>query len=301
MGTTRSRETLNQHLTQIGSRFSGQLSIAAKNLKTGEEILINADTLCPTASVIKLSILVELYAQVAEGTVSLDERIAMRSTDQVGGSGILKDFGAGLRPTIYDLATVMIVLSDNTATNMLIDHLGGPDVMNRRIQGAYGLASIALHNRIDFEKIGSDVRRLAEATPADLMRLMEKMIRGELVSRSASDEMLAILGRQQYLDQVPRYLNFSPYAQELQLEQDISVHCKTGFFPGTRVDAGAIYLPDDISIAYGVVAHEAADLSIAAESEAAIVNGLVGRAIVLYWWPRADNSPAVFDSAYAVM
>ncbi|HUG14175.1 MAG TPA: serine hydrolase [Thermomicrobiales bacterium] len=299
MVTVRSRDELDQRLARIVSRFSGELSIAAKNLKTGEEILIDADSLLPTASSIKLSILVELYAQVAEGSVTLDERIELQSSDQVGGSGILKEFGAGLQPSVYDLATVMIVLSDNTATNMLIDRLGGTEVINDRIQGEYGLASIALHNRIDFEKIGSDVRRLAEATPADLMRLMEKMIRGEFVSRQASDEMLAILKRQQYLDQVPRYLNFSPYARELQLEQDINVHCKTGFFPGTRVDAGAIYLPDDVSIAYGVVAHESRDLSIAPESEAAIINGLVGREIVAYWWPRADHASAVFDSAYA--
>jgi beta-lactamase class A len=300
MSMNRRREELDERLARIAGRFSGQLAVAARNLKTGEELLINADTLLPTASVIKLSILVELYAQIAESRVTLDERIEMQASDQVGGSGILKEFRPGLQPTVFDLATVMIVLSDNTATNMLIDRLGGTDVINQRIQGEYGLSSIALHNRVDFEKIGPDVRRFAEATAADLMRLMEKMIRGELISRQASDEMLEILNRQQYLDQMPRYLNLSPYARELKLDQNISVHCKTGFFPGTRVDAGAIYLPDDVSIAYAVVAHKSTDLSIAAESEPAVINGLIGREIVSYWWPREDVSSVLFDTEYAL-
>jgi beta-lactamase class A len=293
------REDLDRRIEQIQSQFSGVLGIAAKNLTTDEEIQVSADRIFPTASAIKLSILVELFEQVEEGKLDLNDRLEMSESDIVRGSGILKELGAGLSPTIYDLATLMIVLSDNTATNMLIDRLGGVDAINGRVHDKYGLTSVVLHNRVDFEKIGGDVRRFAEAAPRDLMRLVELIARGQAVSASASQEMLEILSRQQYLDQVPRYLNRNPYARELKLEQELTVACKTGFFPGTRVDAGVIFHRGEALIAYCVVAHDCADTKMSVENEANVVNGLIGRLMVEYWWPSEDASSVTLPTRYA--
>ena len=294
----RERGDLEQKIAEIQSRFSGELGFAFKNISTGEEFRVNADHVFPTASAIKIAVLVEIFTQLEQGKLSLEDRSEMAVTDLVGGSGILKELTPGLQPCVKDLATLMVVLSDNTATNMLIDMLGGVEAVNRRLQDEYRLKSVVLHNRVDFEKIGDDVRRFAEATPANMMRLMELMVGGELVSPKASRQMRKILGRQQYLDQVPRYLNFNPYAEELKIDQDISCICKTGFFPGTRVDTGAIFLPGDIPIAYSATAHNSSDVSMSIENEPAVINGLLGRLMVEYWWPRDDISSASIPTCY---
>jgi beta-lactamase class A len=295
----RDRATLDRELERIRQRFSGKLALAAKNLATGEEARIDADVVFPTASTIKVPILVEVFHLVETGEARLDERITMTAADQVGGSGVLKTLNPGLQPTLFDLCTLMIIKSDNTATNMCIDRVGGVEAVNRRMRQTYGLTATVLHNRVDFEKIGDDVRRFAEASMADLMRLLELLALGEVVSRAASDQMLAILGQQQYLDQAPRYLNYNPWAVDLGVSQDVTVYNKTGFFPGTGVDIGAFFLPEGVKIAYAVVAHEARDTSVAPESEVSVINGLIGRAFVRHWWPREDVDAVTLPTCYA--
>jgi beta-lactamase class A len=297
--TTRDRAALDAQLADIQQNYSGRLALAARNLKTGEEVMLDPGLLLPTASTIKVCILAEVYAQVEEGKLGLDERIEMTAANQVGGSGVLKTLNPGLHLTIFDLCTLMIIKSDNTATNMLTDLVGGIEAINRRMQQTYGLADTTYHSMVDFEKIGDDVRRFAESTAADLMELMSLMARGALVSSAASDEMLAILGRQQYLDQFPRYLNYNPWAEDLGVVADFSIHNKTGFFPGTAVDIGVVKLPEDVVIAYAVYAHESNDHSVTAETESSVANGLVGRALVGYWWPGDDPADALLPTAYA--
>jgi beta-lactamase class A len=285
-----SRSALDESIASVQRHFNGQLGLAATNLTSGEQVLLNADVLFPTASVIKVAILAELFGQAKEGRLVLDERVEMQSADLVGGSGVLRELLPGLQPTLTDLAMLMVVLSDNVATNMLIDRVGGVEAVNKRVQSEYGFSSIVLRNRVDFDRIGDDVRNFAEATPADLMRFMERLARHELVSAAASTEMLRILGRQQYLDQVPRYLKVNPYARELNMQPAVDVACKTGFFPGTRVDAGVLVLSSEVTVAYCAAASASPDLTIAPESDPAIVNGLLGKLLVDYWWPDAGTT-----------
>ena len=105
--------------------------------------------------------------------------------------------------------------------------------------------------------------------------------------------------RQQYLDQVPRYLNFNPYAKDLGLTQDIQVGCKTGFFTGMRVDAGVIKLPKATTIAYCVMSNGGRDGSFNAENKGAVAAGLVGRFLLEYWWPSTwDNAVQTLPSPH---
>jgi beta-lactamase class A len=296
---SRSRPDLERNIAKVQNRFKGQLGVAAKNLATGEQVLVNAEQLFPTASVIKVAVLAELFAQAEEGRLQLGERLPMQASDIVGGSGVLKDLLPGLQPTLTDVAMLMVVLSDNTATNMLIDRLGGCEAINQRMQVHYGFSSIVLRNRVDFEKVGPDVRNFAEATPADLMRFMERLSHADLVSPGASREMQRILGRQQYLDQVPRYLKVNPYARELNIEPDVSGALKTGFFPGTRMDAGILTLAGDVKIAYCVGTCDSPDLTLSPESDGSIVNGLIGKLLVEYWWPSLAPGTGTLPTPYA--
>ena len=292
-----SREQLEHAVATVAERFSGELGFAAKNLATGEEVLHQADAMLPTASVIKIVVMIEMFAQAEEGLLNLGERIEMAGSDIVLGSGVLRDLTPGLSPTVLDLATLMVIVSDNTATNMLIDRIGGVDVVNQRIHGGYGVDSVVLHNRIDFEKIGDNVRRLAEATPRGLTTIMEMMAQGRLVSEQACKQMLGIMSRQVYLDQVPRYLNTNAFWKELGMSGDFTVASKTGFFPGTRVDTGVITTPVS-QIVYTAMAHGADDKSMGFEAEPAVVNGVLGRLVLEYWWPGASEHGAVVASPY---
>ena len=279
------RDDLDNAIARVAAGFSGDLAFAARNLKTGETIEVNADTVFPTASVIKLAVLVEVFRHAAEGRIDLQQRVTLNEDEIVRGSGILKELGAGLNPTVYDLATLMVVLSDNTATNMLIDLVGGVDAVNHTVHNRLGLRTIVLHNRVDFAKIGDDIRQFGESSAGEMMELVARIANREIVDAVSSRAMEDIMQRQQYLDQVPRYVNFNPYAKELRLEQPMWIGCKTGFFPGTRVDAGFMRLPEEVTIAYCAMTDGSADTSIAAETEGVVVNGVLGRLMLEYWWP----------------
>src|SRR5262245_48533320 len=120
-------------ITEILARFEGVISLAARDLKTGATVAYRSDCKCPTASVIKLPLLVHALLLARECALSLEETITLRVEDKVGGSGILKDLSAGLTVSVQDVCTLMIALSDNTATNLLIDRLGIEGV-NRRME-----------------------------------------------------------------------------------------------------------------------------------------------------------------------
>lgn len=293
-----SRADLDAALARVQTWFSGKIGLAATNLATGETVELDAGRLYPTASVIKLAVLVELFRQAAAGRIDLDRRVEMAPADIVLGSGVLKELRPGLAPTVRDLATAMVVLSDNTATNLLIDLVGGVAPVNATMRDRLGLPNIVLHRRIDFGQIGPDARRFGESMPRDMARLVAGIARGEVVDADASAAMLNILRRQQYLNQVPRYLGFNPHADALGEAQTIWVGCKTGMTTGVRADAGIIHLPEGVEIAYCAMTEESADRAMAEEAEGEIANGLIGRLLVDYWWPGAPPAGALRDSAW---
>lgn len=288
---------VDARLRSIAQQFSGELSVCARHLTTEEEVTLAPDDIFPTASVIKLPILVELLRSAAGGSPSLEDRLTLRREDLVGGSGILKALSSGLNPTLRDVATLMIVLSDNTATNMVLDMLGGVDGVNATMD-SLGFATIRLHNRVDFELIGGQVRRLGEASARDLCALVHGIAARTIVSVEVSNTIEEILEAQQYLDQAPRYMLAMPYWRELGQDPVLRVACKTGFFTGTRVDTGIVRFRAGGGFSYAIANDRSADETFLPEAEGSVVNGLVGRALVEHWWPADADSPPTVRSAY---
>jgi beta-lactamase class A len=294
IGTKRQVE---RALDAIVAQVGGDVALATINLSTGETIERDADRAMPTASVFKLPLLAEVFRQAGAGELDLDQRVTLCAEDVVMGSGILRDFCPGLQPTLRDLATMMIIVSDNSATNLLLDRVGGPQRVNAAMSDL-GLSSIVVHRRIVFGEITTN-GSLAEAAPCDLMRLVTMLAREELVSPWASREMLAILGRQRYLEQMPRFVAYRPYAGDFALARPIKIHNKTGMINGLRADTGLITIDRDVRIAYSVVNDTIADDTYRHEHPGDIVNALIGRVLVEYWWP-GDWAPdlAVYPSPY---
>ena len=139
------RQAGSQMDDQIGALvkdFRGRMGVAAIDLGTGETIAIDADARFPTASTIKTAVMIEAWQQVADGRLAMDTTITLTDGDKVGGAGVLRGLHEGLALTISDLVHLMIVLSDNTATNLLIGRLGTARV-NERLE-AYGLRETKL-------------------------------------------------------------------------------------------------------------------------------------------------------------
>jgi beta-lactamase class A len=288
---------LLETLAQIRKQFSGTMGIAARNITSGETVELDATRGFPTASVFKIPVMVEVYRQAKLGQLSMDERLTLDWDDPVPGSGVLRDLAPGLNPTVRDLTMLMIIVSDNTATNMLIDRVGGVAAINRTMHEDFGFDSIIVRNRIDFDRIGNEGRHLAEASPHDLMELMTLLAREHVVSPEASSDMLAILKRQHYLNQVPRYVDYNPYGPELDEPQPLWVACKTGALSGVRADAGLIGTDDGaVTFAYAVMTEGSYDTGFSSDNESEIAIGAVGRALLTHWWPAdRDAGPPVLS------
>ncbi len=290
---------LKSSVEAIVANFSGEVAVSARMLDGSQEIEIDSHRVLPTASVIKVPILVALYLQAETGRVNLETRIVLADEDKRGGSGILKVFDAGLAPTLNDIVTLMIVLSDNTATNMAIDAIpGGISAVNEAMRGL-SLHTIELRNRIDFEVIGDDISKLGVASPSDMRRLMEGIATRSIGSPAACESMEAILEKQQYLNQFPRYMRVTPYWRELGQQPEIVVANKTGFFIGTRVDAGIIRFPGGNGFTYCVVNDKSADGSFLTDAEGDTTNGMIGAEILRHWWPSdLGEAPLSLNGAF---
>lgn len=216
--------------------YDGRMGIYINDLR-GNTVKINAEEKFETASTIKIFVLAALFEQIEKGNIALSDMLEYRQEHVIDGSGILNSMEVGTRLSIRNVATLMIVVSDNIATNMLIDFLGEKNINDciRRL----GCQNTVLHNRIDFEKYD----RLGTSTPADYASMWERMAKGTLISQEASEEMLAICRQQRYntmlVKELPPYY-FDPDNYE---EEIIYVASKSGSMDACRNDGGIVSTP----------------------------------------------------------
>jgi beta-lactamase class A len=214
--------------------FPGKASLFARNLDTGQSYGLEPDARVRSASTIKIPILIETYAEVAEGRARWDDVLVLTDAKKAAGAGVLPELDPGLRLTLRDATRLMIVVSDNTATNLVLDVLSA-DAVNARM-AALGLAETRC-----LKKIGGGGPSLAAAqpdneafgigvtTPREMVTLLEMLERGEVVSRAASREMLELLKRQQYRDGIFRNL------------RGVEAATKPGALDHLRSDVGVLY------------------------------------------------------------
>ncbi|WP_099355236.1 serine hydrolase [Fredinandcohnia onubensis] len=273
-------ENLRLSIDSLLEDFSGSISLEVRSRQGDKIISYNENEVFPTASTIKVFILGAMLEQVQNDQYSLTDLIEMRAGDQVGGSGVIKEFTPGSKYPIRDVATAMIILSDNTATNMILELVGGIDVVNTHIK-KYGYTYTELRNIIDFQAIGEDVENLAVSTSAEFVDYLEKILNNKILKPEIKDVMIDIMARQQYLDLFPRYIPYNPYAKELGVTQDIQIANKTGFFMGVRCDVGYIFIKNKQYV-FTVFSKNCADRAFNPENEAAVLIGKLGKEIFSY-------------------
>ena len=259
-------ERLRARLQELVTAFPGTMGVAVRDIASGQQISVNGDKLFPMASAYKIPILVEVFRQVEAGKFSLEDRIELTADDRTLGSGILTLMTPGLKPTVHDLVTLMIILSDNQATDMLLAKVGAENVTatmrklglnNIRVdrttfelirdylalidEAAAGKTKQQLMNRPQlntsspervaradaaFGKIMKDV-----ASPEDMARLLDLIVKGKAASEKSCEQMMTILNRQQFNHRLPRYL-----------PESVSFAHKTGTIGSTTNDAGVMFV-----------------------------------------------------------
>ncbi len=248
-----------------------EMGVSLIHIESGAEINLNADASYPMASVLKIPVLCEAFHQMDGGAFTLADRWPLTYPDKNIGSGILTYLENGLNPTVRDLLTLMIIISDNTATDMLMRRLGVAKIDG--LMKTLGVGNIYMafdirgifddmfgHEMADPNRYIGDITKQRSAPPAkrdgnayrpgpdnnaatarDMTRLCAMIYRGEVISRAASDEMLYILLQQTLNQRLPRYLPYGvPFAH------------KTGTLSGIRNDAGILYANEQNHIAITV-------------------------------------------------
>ena len=234
--------SLRNEINQLISTFAGKAGLACTNLRTKTDININSEESFPTASSIKIPILVELYRQAENGCINLDSTINNTSRNKTLGSGVLVNLSDHLQMTIRDAAILMIIISDNTATNLCIDITGREAVNATMVK--LGLNQTELRGKIIWNQILKGNENLGVSTPQDLMRLLIMIEKREILTLDSCKQILGILKKTQTSDRIKRFLPINPFDRIEGREPKIRVAHKTGALKGVRNDHGIIYTPN---------------------------------------------------------
>jgi beta-lactamase class A len=252
--------TLREDVMKEAEGFEDVLGVAVKNLGTGEEAELNGGELFPTASVFKVPVIVELYRQVEAGRHSLDESLILKDSLKVPGSGILKELSEGLEVTVRDLSRLMMILSDNTATDMIVELVEKENVnATLRRLGLKNTVVVGDCRDLLFDLVGGNdlseeektietYQRLAKGgttkgtwslgtdrnnvtTPIEMNRLLELIVKGKAANMVSCDAILETMGKCQTGEyRIPKYIP----------SESVRMQRKTGSLPGIRNDVGVI-------------------------------------------------------------
>jgi beta-lactamase class A len=253
-------ETVASEIERLADETGGIIGVSATQLATGRHLGYREDQLFPTASVIKLPLIVTLYEDALAGRIDLSERVVYRDETKVAGSGVLQYLDDGLDPTLRDLAVLMMSVSDNTATDLLFDRVG--KVRIEATMDRLGLASIRVPFDIremlmelvdmDHSKPGGydELRRLLRlsagsggrsmvpeqadrTTPADMCRLLELLESRAILDDEACTAIIELMKRIQSSTRIPGLL-----------PKGTVVAHKTGSYRRLRNDVGIVYAPN---------------------------------------------------------
>lgn len=262
-------EGLQQRLSQLIAEAEGEWGVVVEDLERGERFEHQPQEPFIAESVIKVPIMAAVYAAANRGAFSLNDCLTLRREDLVGGSGFLFALSPGLRLTIRDLVTLMIIQSDNTATNMLIDLIGKEQI--DRTMGEAGMKQSVYSRKLMIYP--ADIAENNRITAGDVAGLLRLISTGRFISRRACDEMISILKKQQVRNGLPSML---PSASDEQADAaDWELACKSGWDTGRQHDVGVLYTKGQSIV---IVA-----LSKDVESQPALRTlGLLGKAVYNY-------------------
>lgn len=274
-------QALQARVNKTISGFPGTLTLYAKNLKTGARFSLSGEQPVRTTSTIKLAIMVECFAEAGEGKLKLSDPLTLKGNEKVSGSGILQELSDGISLPLRDVVDLMIVLSDNTATNLILERVGG-NAVNQRM-ASLGLTQTRVMRKIlgDGSKLKSEVSGVTDegakaenkkwgigrSSPREMVALLEKLYRGELINKAASDDMLEILKRQRDRNGIGRDM------------KDVTIASKSGALEHLRSDVGIIYSKNG-PIAMAITADNVRDVDWTSDNPALLLLSKLSEVLV---------------------
>jgi beta-lactamase class A len=282
---------LQQELAALAAKHHGHVAMYATQLNTGKTVGLDEDRPVQTASVIKLTILFEAMEEVRDGRARWDEKVTLAKGDAVSGSGILGFMDAPLTLTLKDVLTLMVIVSDNTATNLAIDRFG-VDAVNQRIAWM-GLKDTHLYKKImkpATEPMPADQPKfgLGKTTPREMATVMERIGRCELAGPGEAarpgdaaicEVALGMLKNQFYRDTIPRYLETLDSS-----ETGSAIASKTGSLNAVRADV-AIVAGKTGPMVLSIFTYDNEDKSWTVDNEGEVTIARLAKAIVERWSP----------------
>jgi len=220
-------QKLEATISGVDRNLDGVLGVAILDLTTGQEYVLHADEVLPTASSIKIAILAELYHQAQQGKIKLGDLYTLQSADIVGGSGVAGALTPGVtRLTIRDVAALMISVSDNSAANIIIDRIGMENV--NALLDSLGLTHTRLRRKMMDVKAAAEGRENI-STPREMVTLLEDLYRGKVFNKQMTDDFFELLSvhKESY---IPR-----------ELPEDLRIANKPGELEGVRNDSGIVF------------------------------------------------------------
>jgi beta-lactamase class A len=274
---------LRRTIENAAAGYQGIVGVSVRNLATGESLSIRGGETFSSASLIKVAVLIALLDEVQKGTMRLDEPLSMLARDRVGGSGVLQHLHPGLQLTVEDAARLMIIISDNTATNLLLEKLNIRTVWTK--MEALGLPHTKIHsksfNRASSVAMDSSVKYgLGVTTPDETVELFARLHAGTAVSPRLDSVALAILRENDDWNKLTRWLPAGARAAH-----------KSGDVDQARNDCGILYGPD-APVALCVMTRENQDRSYATDNPANLLIARIGAEVYRHYNPSAPP-PAI--------
>jgi len=291
---TQDDSALEAKLRPIIAAHRGKVAVYAEDLTSGKTVAIDADTPVQTASVIKLTVLYEALQQIRDGKAHFEDKITLTHDDQVSGSGILPLFDTPQPLTFKDVLTLMIVVSDNTATNLAIDHLGLKNIDDRIV--SLGLKNTWLYKKVYKPPVGpmpadQKIFGLGKTTAREMASVMKRYVTcdlnppGNTTSPTPADHALCdaamhMLKNQFYRNSIPRYLETQDTT-----EGESNIANKTGALDTVRNDVGAVFTKHG-PIVISEFTWDNKDQSWTPDNEGEVVMAKLAQQIVDTWAPR---------------
>jgi beta-lactamase class A len=271
---------LLQEIERLEREYGGHLGVMAKNLNTGEIIRYNASERFPTASAIKLPVMAAFFHLVDLQRLDPNARVVLSKEDKKPGSGILQFISDGVTISLLDAVKLMIILSDNTATNLVLDRLAPTHAERMSVVNDF-LAQKGLNNTRILNRLYSVATKartpeamrygIGVSTPEDMATLLESLYARTLVEAASCDAMMEILKQQMYRETIPRFLP----AEECKFLQ---IANKTGSINESKIDV-ALILSDRANIAMAIFIDKHPDHGEDVENRATLLGAHVARAV----------------------